>query len=165
MNEEGPQSSEPAPSGLTAFWAELKRRKVTRVSITYAVAAWLIIQVADTTFAGFGIPLWAFRFVMLCVILGFPVAIILAWAFELTPEGIKTTKTAQKDPGESKAHAKKRNMFSLVFVAAVPTLIFGTLAIFFYFRSGTDPLPLAPSPTSLGLTESDKSIAVVPEYH
>ena len=61
----------PRGNGLGTFWAELKRRKVMRVAITYAVVAWLVIQVADTTFEGFGIPIWAFRFVMLCVILGF----------------------------------------------------------------------------------------------
>ena len=163
---------EKSPSGLVTFWQELKRRKVTRVAITYAVVAWLIIQVADTTFEGFGIPLWAFRFVMLCVILGFPVAIILAWAFELTPDGIKVTKIEQKETEETEdsiAHAKKRNLFSLIFAAAVPTLIFGALAIFFYFRSEPSP-PVTPDQLeggishlpSSGLVESDKSIAVLP---
>ena len=85
----------PRASGLLKIWQEMKRRKVMRVAITYAVVAWLIIQVAETTFEGFGIPIWAFRFVMLMVILGFPLAIILAWAFELTPDGLKTTKAAQ----------------------------------------------------------------------
>lgn len=61
-------SPKPSPStgtgqaGLSAFWAELKRRKVMRVGITYAIVAWLIIQVASTTFGSFGIPEWAFRF-------------------------------------------------------------------------------------------------------
>jgi hypothetical protein len=90
-------STSSGQGGLSAFWAELKRRKVMRVAITYAVVAWLIMQVAGLTFEGFGIPIWAFRFVMLCVILGFPIAIILAWAFELTPEGIKTRKTVNNE--------------------------------------------------------------------
>lgn len=161
MSEEE-QSPKQSPSGFAAFWQELKRRHVVRVAMVYAIVGWLVIQVANATFAEFGIPLWAYRFLVLMVVLGFPISVVLAWAFELTPDGIKTTKTAQKKDGESKAHAKKRNMFSLVFAAAVPTLIFGTLAIFFYFRSGTDPSPLDPSPSSPGLTESDKSIAVLP---
>jgi len=63
-----------------SFWGELKRRKVVRVAITYAIVAWLIIQVAAATFPGFEIPMWAFRFVVLMLILGFPVALVLAWA-------------------------------------------------------------------------------------
>jgi TolB-like protein len=153
-------------SGLAAFWAELKRRKVMRVAITYAVVAWLIIQVAATTFGSFGIPEWAFRFVVLMVILGFPVALIIAWAFELTPDGIKTTKHAREQQGEaleSTTQERKRNWMAFAFAAAVPTLIFGALVLFFYFRSEPqgnltpDTLVLTP-----GLTESDKSIAVLP---
>jgi T5SS/PEP-CTERM-associated repeat protein len=68
-----------------------------RVGITYAVVGWLIIQVANATFAEFGIPLWAYRFVVIMLLCFFPVAIILAWAFELTPEGIKTSKTVNNE--------------------------------------------------------------------
>ncbi|MDA0348785.1 MAG: hypothetical protein O3C43_15940 [Verrucomicrobia bacterium] len=93
-NDSSPKSSK--PTGFSAFWAELKRRHVVRVGTVYAVVAWLIIQIAATTFSGFGIPEWAFRFVVLMVLLGFPVSLIIAWAFELTPEGIKTTKVEQK---------------------------------------------------------------------
>jgi len=87
--EEDKQSPPPKPSGLSAFWAELKRRKVMRVAITYIIASIAIIEFASVTFEGFGIPVWAFRFVMLMVIMGFPLAIILAWAFELTPDGVR----------------------------------------------------------------------------
>jgi len=66
-----PDNGSPDPSGLMKIWGELKRRKVMRVAITYAVVAWLIIQVANATFAEFGISLWAYRFVVLMVILGF----------------------------------------------------------------------------------------------
>ena len=76
-----PKPEEQQPSGLSAFWAELKRRKVMRVAITYIIASIGIIEFASVTFEGFGIPLWAFRFVMLMVFMGFPIAIILAWAF------------------------------------------------------------------------------------
>ena len=92
---EDQQSQSPKPSGLLNFWQELRRRHVVRVAITYAVVAWLIIQIAVSTFEGFGIPVWAFRFVVIMLLSFFPVAIILAWAFELTPEGIRTTKTAR----------------------------------------------------------------------
>ena len=133
---EDPQSETPKPSGLSGFWAELKRRKVMRVAITYAVAAWVIIQVASTTFASFGIPEWAFRFVVIMLVCFFPVAVILSWAFELTPDGIKTTKHANKERGDqpvSEKQQRKRNWLSLLFAAGLPTLIFGALAIYFWF--------------------------------
>ena len=141
--------------GLTAFWAELKRRKVMRVAIAYTVVGWVIMQVADLTFEGFGIPIWAFRFVMLCVILGFPIAIILAWAFDLTPDGIKTTKKADVERGDapvSEKQQRNRNWFTFLFGAAVPTLIFGALAVFFYIRSGG----------AIKESGADLSIAVLP---
>lgn len=72
--------TEQEPRKRSSFLAELKHRKVFRVAATYAVVSWLIIQVAAATFSSFGIPPWAFRFVVLMVILGFPVAIILTWA-------------------------------------------------------------------------------------
>ena len=99
------------PSRLAKFWQELRRRKVTRVAITYAIVAWLVIQVATTTFPTLGFPDWALRLFTMCVIFGFPVALILAWAFELTPEGIKPTKVARQekpDTVESTAHVSTR---------------------------------------------------------
>src|SRR6266481_3667304 len=71
------------------FFAELKRRNVYKVAIAYAIVAWLLMQVASQIFPFFEIPNWAVRLVVLLLILGFPIALILAWAFELTPEGIK----------------------------------------------------------------------------
>jgi RNA polymerase sigma factor (sigma-70 family) len=74
------------------FFAELKRRKVYKVGIAYAVVAWVLMQVASQIFPFFEIPNWAVRLVVLLLIIGFPVVLILAWAFELTPEGIKRTE-------------------------------------------------------------------------
>ncbi len=71
------------------FFAELKRRNVYKVAVAYAIVAWLLIQVATPVFPFFEIPSWAVRLVVLLVILGFPIALFLAWAFEITPEGIK----------------------------------------------------------------------------
>jgi TolB-like protein len=73
------------------FFAELKRRKVYRVAIAYAVVAWLIAQIATQVFPFFEIPNWAVRLVLVVLVLGFPIALILSWAFDLTPEGIKRT--------------------------------------------------------------------------
>jgi adenylate cyclase len=76
---------------LKSFVGELKRRNVYKVAIAYAVVAWLLMQIASQIFPFFDIPSWGVRLVVLLVILGFPVALVLAWAFELTPEGIKRT--------------------------------------------------------------------------
>lgn len=73
------------------FFAELKRRKVYRVAVAYAVVAWLLIQIATQTFPFFEIPTWTVRLEIVLLALGFPVALLLAWAFDLTPEGIKRT--------------------------------------------------------------------------
>ncbi|MEX0320584.1 MAG: tetratricopeptide repeat protein [Puniceicoccaceae bacterium] len=149
--DEKSESAEKPPEKVS-FFTELKRRKVYRVAITYLIAAWLVIQVAAATFSGFGIPEWAFRFIVLMLVMGFPIALILAWAFELTPDGVKLTRnvSAADQAGISQG---KRNWFAYVFAAGMPTVIFGTLAIVFYFNRG-EPV--------VDAGELDKSIAVLP---
>jgi hypothetical protein len=78
------------------FFAELKRRKVFRVGIAYVVVAWLLLQVGEITFAFLEIPNWAGRLLIVLLLLGFPLALILAWAFELTPEGLKRDSEVDK---------------------------------------------------------------------
>ena len=89
-----------------SFSAELKRRNVYKVAIAYAVVGWLLIQVATQVFPFFEIPNWAVRLVVLAIVAGFPIALVIAWAFELTPQGLKRTEdvdlTAQ---GSRKRHA------------------------------------------------------------
>ena len=76
------------------FFGELKRRNVYKVAVAYAVVGWLLIQVGTQVFPFFEVPNWAVRVIVLLIAAGFPVALILAWAFELTPEGIKRTEDA-----------------------------------------------------------------------
>jgi adenylate cyclase len=83
------------------FFTELKRRNVYKVAIAYAVVAWLLIQVATQVFSVFEVPNWAVRLVVLLLVIGFPIALIIAWAFELTPEGLKRTEFADKLPKRS----------------------------------------------------------------
>jgi len=80
------------------FFAELKRRNVYKVAIAYAVVGWLLIQIATQVFPFFEIPNWGVRLMVLIIALGFPIALLLAWAFELTPEGIKRAETADERP-------------------------------------------------------------------
>ena len=74
---------------LRDFFTELKRRNVYKVAIAYGIVAWLLIQIATQVFPFFEIPNWAVRLVVLLIIIGFPIALVIAWAFELTPEGLK----------------------------------------------------------------------------
>jgi len=76
------------------FFAELKRRNVYKVAVAYGVVAWLLMQIASQIFPFFDIPNWVVRLVVLLLIIGFPVALIIAWAFEVTPEGVKRTEAA-----------------------------------------------------------------------
>jgi adenylate cyclase len=72
-----------------SVWKELKRRKVVQVAAVYAVMAWLMIQVIDTVSEPLNLPVWLDTVVIVLLGVGFPIAVILAWAFDLTPEGIR----------------------------------------------------------------------------
>src|ERR1700738_1617946 len=99
------------------FFAELKRRNVYKVAVAYAVVAWLLIQVATQVFTFFDIPNWAVRLVVLLLILGFPVALVLSWAFEITPEGIK--RESEIEPNESITRHTGRKIVGLTIVVAI----------------------------------------------
>ena len=80
---------------LKKFFAELQRRNVYKVGIAYCVVSWLIVQVTTQLFPVFEIPAWAARMVVVILLLGFPVALVLAWAYELTPEGLQRTEEVE----------------------------------------------------------------------
>src|ERR1700716_4209582 len=73
------------------FFGELKRRNVYKVAVAYAIVGWLLVQVGTQVFPFFEIPNWAVRLIVLAIAIGFPIALVIAWAFELTPEGLKRT--------------------------------------------------------------------------
>jgi len=79
---------------MNNFFSELKRRNVYKVAVAYGVVAWLLMQIASQIFPFFEIPNWVVRLVVLVLVIGFPIALIIAWAFEATPEGIKRTEAA-----------------------------------------------------------------------
>jgi pimeloyl-ACP methyl ester carboxylesterase len=85
-----------------SFFAELKRRNVFKVGIAYAIVAWLLVQVIVAVEKPLHLPEWADTFVIVLLVIGFPIALLLAWAFELTPEGIK--KTPEESAGDSTQH-------------------------------------------------------------
>ena len=104
---------------LNNLLAELKRRSVYKVAIAYAVVGWLLIQVATQVFPFFEIPTRVVRLVVLLILIGFPIALIIAWAFEVTPDGIKRTETADQLPHPPN---RGRAWLALVVVAGVLSL-------------------------------------------
>src|SRR5258705_1199778 len=96
------------------FFAELKRRNVYKVAIAYAIIAWLLMQIATQVFPFLEIPNWAIRLVIMLIVIGFPIALLIAWAFELTPEGLKRTEFADELPKKS---ARNRAWVYVVIIA------------------------------------------------
>ena len=136
------------------FFAELKRRNVYKVAVAYAVVAWLLVQIATQVFPFFEIPNWAVRLVVLLLILGFPVALILSWAFEVTPEGIK--RESDIDLGRP---IKTRTGRRIVGLTAVLAVIAATLFIFQLFRS---KILTTTAGSVSSIVSTAKSVAVIP---
>ena len=100
-----------------SFFAELKRRNVYKVAVAYIVAGWALSQGIAQVFPVFDIPNWIIRLIVLLIILGLPIALVLAWTFELTPQGIKRTETADAMP--EIARQKKHTWIYVVAIAGL----------------------------------------------
>ena len=139
------------------IFTELKRRNVYKVAAAYAVVGWLLIQVATQVLPFLEIPNWAIRLVILLTALGFPVALIIAWAFELTPEGIKRTEDADAAP----QHSRGGVWIAIVVIAATVSL-----GLFFLGRytagTATPRHDGSPARTEAATATHQKSIAVLP---
>jgi serine/threonine-protein kinase len=135
------------------FLAELKRRHVYRVAIAYAVVAWLLIQVATQVFPFFEIPNWVVRLVVLVSVLGFPISLIIAWAFEMTPQGMK--REGAIAPNEYIPHWSTRKFAALIVTIAM----FATGVLWFQLVRSK---PTSPAQITAAAMPSQKSIAVLP---
>jgi eukaryotic-like serine/threonine-protein kinase len=131
------------------FFAELKRRNVYKVAVAYAVVGWLLVQIATQVFPFFEIPNWAVRLIVLAIVIGFPISLVIAWAFELTPQGIKRAEDVDlAAQTRTKPHA-------WIYVVIVGALL--SVGLFFIGRY------TAQNTTGAVRTESAaKSIAVLP---
>lgn len=83
------------------FWSQLKKRKVIRVAISYIIVGWVMMQVGEVTFEALSLPSWALTLLIVIILLGFPIALVLAWAFEVTPKGIRRDSKAGPDRTKS----------------------------------------------------------------
>ena len=134
-----------------SFFAELKRRNVYKVAVAYAVIAWLLIQVATQVFPFLEIPNWVVRLVIALVVIGFPIALVIAWAFEATPEGIKRTEDVDLD---AQKRAPKKHAW--IYVVVVGGAL--SAALFFLGRYTAGNKKAVAAPNEL----PQKSIAVLP---
>ena len=138
-------------SEKSSFFAELKRRNVYKVAAAYAVVAWLLMQIASQIFPFFEIPNWVVRLVVLALIVGFPVALIIAWAFEVTPEGIKRTEAA--DAAGQRSHGG-----AWIYIV----LIGAALSVGLFFVGRYTAGRATPRQSESTTAVSQKSIAVLP---
>src|SRR3954465_6924062 len=136
---------------MRPLFAELKRRNVYKVAVAYAVVGWLVVQISSTVLPTFHAPEWVLQTVVLLALLGFPVALVLAWAFELTPEGVKRTDDVL--PNETSPRSSGRKFVAIIATVAV------TAAALLAFQLLHSRTKTAPAPVS---SVSDKSIAVLP---
>jgi adenylate cyclase len=132
------------------LFAELKRRNVYKVAITYAVVGWLLVQVATQVFPFLEIPNWVVRLVIAIVVIGFPIALIIAWAFEATPQGIKRTEDV-----DLAARAPKKS-HAWIYIVVIGAAI--SVALFFLGRYTAGNAGVAVLPGAV----AQKSIAVLP---
>jgi len=132
------------------FFAELRRRNVYKVAVAYAIVAWLLIQAASIFFPAFDAPPWVMKIFIIGIVLGFPVALVLSWAFEITPEGIK--RESEVPPNES---IRRRTGRKIVGITVVLAVIAAGLLAFNLFRTK----PTTPPTTAASI--ANKSVAVL----
>src|SRR5436309_1525515 len=104
------------------FFGELKRRNVYKVAVAYAIVGWLLVQIATQVFPFLEIPNWVVRLVIVLVAIGLPVALVIAWAFEATPEGIKRTEDV--DLSGARGATKHAWIYVVVIGGAISVALF-----------------------------------------
>jgi len=138
---------------LSSLFQELKRRNVFRVAIAYMAVAWLILQVSDIVLDNIAAPVWLMKALMFFLLIGFPVAVLFAWAYEMTPEGIKKEKDVDRSQSITNQTGQKLNRtIIVVLLAAVGFLLIDK----FMLRE-----PVAETPASAEAA-TEKSVAVLP---
>ncbi|HMH04521.1 MAG TPA: hypothetical protein VK556_10015, partial [Candidatus Udaeobacter sp.] len=131
------------------FFAEVKRRNVYKVAIAYIFAGWALSQGIAQVLPVFDVPNWVIRTIVVMIILGLPIALVLAWMFELTPQGIKRTDTADAMP-----EATRKKKYVWIYVVVIGAAI--SIGLFFLGRYSAGNTTASPA----GIT--NKSIAVLP---
>ena len=137
-----------------SFFVELKRRNVVRVGVAYAVIGWFLAQLAEFAFENFDAPPWVLKSFIVLLLLGLPIALFFAWAFELTPEGVKRERDVER--AESITHSTGR-MLDFIIIGALAV----ALAYFIWERQA-DVNPIEPDAQTSVASDAEVSIAVLP---
>jgi serine/threonine-protein kinase len=145
---------------MSSFFNELKRRNVTRVGVMYLVFSWVLIQLSDIIFPMFSIPEWGGRLVVIMLAMGFPLALIFAWVFELTPEGVKLEKNIDRTQSVTHTTARKLDVITIIL------LVFALVVLGASNVANHDGEPRgdkeAPVESGTGADPAPQSIAVLP---
>src|SRR5216117_1230200 len=136
------------------FFGELKRRNVYKVAVAYAIVGWLVVQIATQVFPFLEIPNWIVRLVIVLVAIGFPIALVIAWAFELTPEGLKRTAVADA------AVAPRSRHHAWIYVVVIAGVF--SIGLFFLGRYTVSKPPTYGQPPATAGSLPPKSVAVLP---
>src|SRR5262245_491846 len=108
---------------MSGFFEELQRRKVYRVAAAYVVAAGFLIHIASAAFPAWELPIWSLRLVIAILLIGFPIALVLAWAYDVTPRGIQVTENAPA------GQHRRRNVITLITLGLVTSALAGYLLL------------------------------------
>ena len=143
---------------MAPVWEELKRRNVVRVASAYAIVAWLLLQVADVVLNNTEAPDWVFKAILLVLVIGFPLALILAWAFELTPEGIKKDKDADRSKSMTRVTGRRIDFAIIATLAIAIVFLVGKIG----FEDSSTPADIA---GDLGNSIADVPLVVMMDSH
>ena len=145
-----------------SFFEELRRRNVFRVGIAYAISAWVLMQIVDLVLENITAPGWIMQVFMLALAIGFPVALIFAWAFEMTPEGVKLEKDVDRSRSVTRETGQKMNRGIIIALVIAVALL---LVDRFRQETAVESTPVAATEstaTSATTEVAEKSIAVLP---
>jgi serine/threonine-protein kinase len=149
-----------------SFLGELKRRNVVRMALLYVVAGWVMLQIADVLFVPLGLPEWAFRLVFGLLLLGFPFALIFAWVFELTPEGLKRERDVDRSRSVAPRTGRRMNaIIAVLLVVAIAGVVADRLlpeAVPPRADAAAAPGGNAPGVDPAGPAATDPTLAVLP---
>jgi hypothetical protein len=136
---------------LSKLFNELKRRNVNRVAVAYVIASWLILQVADVIIGNIEAPPWVFSVFLLALSLGFFPVVFFAWAYELTPEGLKKESEVDRDQSITSDTGKKLNTITIIMLVAVVAFVILERTM---FSAPPEPAAIAEAPAERSLRKA-----------
>ena len=156
---------------MNSFWSELKRRNVIRVAVLYAVAGWVLLQVADILFGVLDVPEWGLRLVFGLLLLGFPLVLIFSWVYEMTPEGLKRESDVERSRSVAPYTGRKIDRLIIIGLGVVVIMLLAERFMFIPASQdvsqmaderGAEPVSQQEGAAATSEPDQEKSIAVLP---